>query len=105
MKKVIIDLDSPIHSDDGWLLLERQVVNGRTMLCWYSPTVNEISIAIFSLFKQANDMSRKSPESQWGYMTRYVNHIKTTLEATEVANLYLNDMEKNNCWWETLSSH
>lgn len=100
MKKVIIDLDDPIDDDDGWLLLERQTINDRTLICWYNPDAGHISVSVFHKYEQPNALSKKSKLSQWGYMTHFIDHIQTAMEATVIVNQFLDDIEKNNHWWE-----
>lgn len=101
----IIDRNNPIDQDEGWLLLERQTINDRTLLCWYNPENDEISISLFNLFTQPNELSKRSSESQWGFMTHFIQNIKTDIEATEVVNLYLKDMKSGNYWWEGKPTH
>lgn len=102
MIQTTISFEDYIDEDDGWLLLERQTINDRTLLCWYSPTKGEINIAIFNLVEPINSLAKRSSESQWGWMTHFIENIKTEIEATEVVNLYLKDMQTDNYWWEKL---
>lgn len=102
---VIIDRKDPIDEDDGWLLLERQTINDRTLLCWYNPNIDQISISLFNLLEQPNQLSQMSTESQWGYMTHYIQDIKSDREATELVNLYLEDLNKENYWWESIPNN
>ncbi len=100
MKKVVIDLNDPIDEDNGWLLLERQIFNNRTLLCWYNPDTGYISISLFNQYERPNDLSKRATESQWGFMTHFVDHIPTAIDATKIVNDFLSDMEKDNIWWE-----
>lgn len=100
MKKIIVDMDDPIDEHDGWLLLERQKVNDRTILCWFNPDTGKISISLFHSYEQPNDLSKSAALSQWGYMTHFVDHIDTDIEATQILNQFLSDLEQNNPWWE-----
>ena len=100
MKKVVIDLSDPIDEDNGWLLLERQVINDRTLLCWFNPDTGYISISLFHQYSQPNDLSKRAVQSQWGYMTYFVDHIKTEIDATQYVNDFLTDLENGNTWWE-----
>lgn len=102
---VIIDRNDPIEEDDGWLLLERQTINDRTLLCWYNPNTDQISISLFSLLDRPNELSKRASESQWGFMTHYVENIKTDIEATEVVNLFVKDLQSGNYWWEGKPTH
>jgi len=90
----------PIDIDEGWKLLEQASFNGRTLICWLNPKNDIISIFLFNLLSQPNDLSRRSNLSQWGWSTHYVSNITTTMEASQVVGLYLQDMEKQNYWWE-----
>lgn len=100
MKKVVIDLKDPIDDSEGWLLLERQRINDRTLLCWFNPDTGKISVSLFHSFEQPNDLSKRATLSQWGYMTHFVDHINTEMEATQIVNQFLQDFEHNNHWWE-----
>ena len=102
---IIIDRNDPIDEDEGWLLLERQTINDRTLLCWFNPKIDIISVSLFNLLKQPNSLSKKINESQWGFMTHYVSNITSDMEATEVVNLYMKDLNAGNYWWETISIH
>ena len=102
---IIIDRNNPIDEDNGWLLLERQTINDRTLLCWYSPNTNQINISLFNLLEKPNALSKKSNESQWGFMTHYVKPIQTDIEATEVVNLCIKDLYSGNYWWEGNPTH
>lgn len=100
MKKVIIDLNDPIDEDNGWLLLERQTINDRTLLCWYNPDTGYISVSLFHQYEKPNELSKRAVESQWGWMTHFVDHIPNSMQATEIVNNFLSNLEKNNTWWE-----
>lgn len=102
---IIIDRNNPIDDDGGWLLLERKTVNDRTLLCWYNPNTDMISLSLFNLLERPNDLSKRSVESQWGYMTHYVENIKSDIEATEIVNLYMKDLQSDNYWWEGKTTH
>ena len=100
MSRIKIDFDNPIESDDGWLLLVREIANDRILLCHYSPVEKDMSISLFSLYTQPNGLSQRVSESPWGWVTLYVDGIKTTAEAEELSNLYYQDMVDQNFWWE-----
>ena len=103
--KIIISLDHYLEEDDGWLLLCRHTLNDRTIIMWYNPEKDQINMSLFHQFEQPNAFSRRAKESQWGYMTYFIEEIKTEDEATEIVNLYLEDIEKENCWWEKDTTH
>lgn len=91
-----------IDEQEGWKLLERKSINDRTIICWFNPDDNIISLCIFNLNEQPNELSKRSPYSTWGYITHMVTQMYTPKEAAEVVSLYLQDMEKENYWWESL---
>ena len=102
---VIINRNDPLDEDEGWLLLTRQTLNDRTLLCWYNPDLDKISISLFNLFERPNQLSRNVKEGQWGFMTHFVQNIETDIEATEVVNMYLKDLKGENFWWEKDPTH
>ncbi|HBI00289.1 MAG TPA: hypothetical protein DDY18_01550 [Flavobacterium sp.] len=99
MSKIIIDPTDYLEEDDGWLLLARRTFNDRTLLCWYNGLTEEYNIALFHLLERPNLLSQRAKESRWGWMTHFVQNLNQ-LEATEVANLYMKDLENDNIWWE-----
>lgn len=101
----IIDRNNPIDQEDGWLLLEEITINDRALICWYSPESDEIDISIFHLLERPNELSRRSKESRWGFMTYFVQGIRSDLQATEIINLYLRDIKAGNYWWENSPNH
>ena len=70
------------------------------MVAWYNPDEKMISLMIFHLTERPNSISKRSPYTTWGYMTHAVSEMYKIEEAAEVVSLYLQDMEKENCWWE-----
>jgi hypothetical protein len=98
--KIIKDEGFIKETEDGWKLLEEKSINDRTLVCWYNPNDSIISLVIFHLTEQPNALSQRSPHSNWGYVTHMVTRMYTIKEAGEVVSLYLQDMEKDNCWWE-----
>ena len=87
-----------MEEDEGYKLLERKSVNDRTLICWYNPKEQQISLALFHTLK---NFKGSSLYSRWGYPTYYVGGMYTEDEAAEVVSLYIKDMEADNCWWET----
>jgi hypothetical protein len=96
MKKDLIT----ISEDKGWKLLEQITINDRSLICWYNPNDGVISLSLFHLTDQPNELSKKSPYSTWGYVTYLVTNMMTSVEAAEVVGLYLKDIENENAWWE-----
>jgi hypothetical protein len=88
--------------NDEWVLLEQCSINDRTILCYYNSNIKQSGIIIFNLTEQPNSLSKKSVYSTWGYVTYCVFKLNTLAEAAEVYGLYLQDMEKDNFWWENL---
>lgn len=99
MSKIIIDPTDFIEEDDGWLLLARRTFNDRTLLCWYNGLTGMYNVALFHLTDKPNRLSQNAKESNWGFMTHFMENL-TQLKATELSNIYLADMEKDNFWWE-----
>ena len=97
MKKVEL---SVISEEEGWKLLEEITINDRSLVCWYSPSNNVISLSLFHLTDQPNELSKKSPYTTWGYVTHMETNMATPKEAAEVVGLYLKDIENENIWWE-----
>ena len=89
-----------IDEEDGWLLLEEKTINDRTIVCWYNPNTNNISIMIMHLTDRPNELSNRTPETQWGWVTHIKDGMCTSAEAAEVVGLYLKDMENDDYWWE-----
>lgn len=86
--------------DEGWKLLEQVTINDRTLVAWYNPNDGVISLCMFHLVDQPNELSRRSPYTTWGYVTHFETAMYTSKEAAEVVSLYLQDIEKENFWWE-----
>jgi len=89
-----------IEEDEGWLLLEQKTINKRTLISWYNPNSQTISLFLFHNTEKPNEFSQRATPSVWGYPTYFVTNMMTTKEASEVVSLYLQDMEKDNFWWE-----
>lgn len=97
----MINFDKPIEeTHDGWKLLERKTINDRTLIAYYNNDTKQFNLVIFNLTEQPNELSQYSPETSWGYVTHMVSNMYKTEEAAEVVSLYLQDIEKNNYWWE-----
>lgn len=94
------DLKNPLVEDDGWKLLENFTRNDRTLIAYYNPNDRIISLVLFNLVDQPNELSKQSMYTTWGYVTHAETSMHTCSEAAEVVGLYLQDMEKNNFWWE-----
>lgn len=94
------DLQNPLDEDEGWKLLEQQSINDRTVMVWYNPNDEIISLMIFNLTEQPNKLSQNSPYTTWGYITHSETNISSCEEASEVVSLYLQDIENENYWWE-----
>ena len=88
-----------IDEQDGWKLLEQQTINDRTLICHYNPSVEDYTITLFCLYP-TNELSKRVSENVWGFATKFITNIYDVHEAAEVVSLYLQDMEKNNFWWE-----
>jgi len=95
-----VDFRDPTEEQDEWKLLEEITINDRTLIAWYNPNDSIISLVITHLFEQPNELSKRSPYSNWGYITHMETNMYTCAEAAEVVSLYLQDMEKDNAWWE-----
>lgn len=95
-----MDFNNPIDEEDGWKLLEERTFNDRTIIVWYNPNNNIINLLITHLFEQPNELSKRSPYTTWGYVTHFETGMYTCKEAAEVVSLYLQDMEKEQYWWE-----
>lgn len=91
---------NPLDEKDEWKLLEEKSINDRSLIAWYNPEDGVISLAITNLTDQPNEMSKRSPYTTWGYITHMETYMQTPSEAAEVVSLYLQDMEKDNFWWE-----
>ena len=92
-----------IREEDGWKLLEEKSINDRTILVWYNPDTKVISLMLFHVSDQPNELSKRSPDTTWGFVTFYATEMKTPKEAAEVVSLYLQDMEKSNFWLEEIN--
>jgi hypothetical protein len=88
------------NEDDGWKLLEQVSINDRSLVCWYNPNDGVISLSLFHLTEQPNEISKRSPYTTWGFVTGMVSGMYTEREAAEVVSLYLQDIERENFWWE-----
>lgn len=102
MERIKIDTNNPIETDEEWLLLVEQTFNDRTILCYYNPNKKSFQICIFNLLERPNALAQNSKESRWGWITYFVDSMKTEAETEEVVNLYMNDLRSENCWWEKL---
>lgn len=89
-----------ISEDQGWKLLEQKTINDRSLICWYNPNDKIISLSIFHLTDQPNELSKRSPYTTWGYVTFMTTNMMTVQEAAEVVGLYLKDIENDNAFWE-----
>ncbi len=87
------------QSDEGFILLELREIQDRTLICWYNPNYGDISINLFHKVP-TNELSKRHGPSEWGYPAKYITEIQSTMEASEIVGLYLQDMEKGNFWWE-----
>ena len=94
-----------IEEEDGWKILEKFTINDRTLLCWHSPNTETTSLSLFHLTDQPNDLSKRSNITQWGYTTHHIPQFQSLPEAAEVVSLFLQDMEKENFWWEIDKLH
>lgn len=95
-----MDFSNPIEEDEGWKLLEQVTINDRTLIAWYNPEDSVISLMLFHLTDQPNEISKKSPYTTWGYVTRAESNIYSCEEASDVVSLYIGDIKNNNFWWE-----
>lgn len=100
LREYLVDFNKPISEDEGWKLLEEKTINDRTVIAWYNPDTDIISLMIAHLTDQPNELSRQSPYTTWGYVTHMVSKMTTCKEAAEVVSLYLQDIENDNFWWE-----
>jgi len=92
-----------IKEEDGWKLLEEKTINDRTLLAWFNPNEDMVSLMIFHVTDQPNEFSKRSPHTNWGYATFWASEMKTMKEAAEVVSLYLQDMENEKYWWEAIN--
>lgn len=92
-----------LDEKDGYKLLEEKTINDRTLLCYYNPTDRTISLMLFHLTDQPNSVSKRSPYTTWGYLTFFTTNMMSEKEAAEVVSLYLQDMEKDNYFWESIN--
>lgn len=95
-----MDFKNPIDEEDGWKLLEGVTINDRSLIAYYNPNDNIISLVIFHLTEQPNELSKRSMYTTWGYVTHAITAMHTCEEAAEVVGLYLQDIENDSCWWE-----
>lgn len=95
-----MDFNNPINEQDGWKLLEEYTFNDRTLVAWYNSDDGVFSLVLTHYDEQPNELSKRSPYSTWGYITHMVSEMYTTEEAANVVGLYMQDMEKENFWWE-----
>jgi len=93
---------SVLKEEDGWKLLEERTFNDRSIICWYNGDDGIISLMLFHLTDQPNELSKKSPYTTWGYLTYAVSGMYTCEEAAKVVSLYLQDMENGLYWWENV---
>jgi hypothetical protein len=87
-------------NDDKWRLLEEYTFNGITILAYYNGELKQSGILLFNYEKQPNELSKKSPNTHWGFVTHCVFNMHTLSEVAEVFGLYLKDIENENLWWE-----
>lgn len=92
-----------LREEEGWKLLEEKSINDRTILVWYNPNDKMISLMLFNVIDQPNQVSKRSPHTTWGFVTFMATAMKTEKEAAEVVGLYLKDLEKENYWWELIN--
>ena len=85
---------------DSWKCLEQISINDRSLVCWYDTENQRIGVCLFHLHNKPNLISKKSLYTTWGYITHVVDNINDEKEAAEVVGLYLQDIEKENYWWE-----
>jgi hypothetical protein len=96
-------LNFPSPNDKDWKLLEEVSWNDRTIIVWYNSDQKMISLVMFNLTDQPNELSKKAPYSNWGFLTHYVSQMYSEKEAASVVSLYLKDMESENYWWELIN--
>jgi hypothetical protein len=90
-------------NSDNCRLLEEKTINDRTLVCWYDFDTSEAKLLIFHLTDQPNELSKKSPYTNWGYMTLFITDMYTLKEAAEIVGMYLKDIESDNFWWENIN--
>lgn len=91
---------NPIDEDETHKLLEQISINERTLVATYDIANKSISMVLFHLTEQPNQISKLAAESTWGYTTHFVDKMMTEKEAAEVVGLFLKDIENENFWWE-----
>ena len=96
-------LKFPSENDKEWKKLEEKSINDRSLIAWYNPESKDFSLVIFHLTDQPNEISKKAPLSTWGFLTHYISGMYTAKEAAEVVSLYLQDMENDRFWWESIN--
>ena len=94
------NINDPIEEDSERKLLEQVTINERSLVAWYEVDTESISLMLFHYDEQPNALSKLSPYTTWGYLTRAEEKMMTEKEAAEVVGLYLKDMEQENFWWE-----
>lgn len=96
----VIDINSkrPIDKND-WVMLESFSLGMITMICFHIPSLGTYNIAIFNMLHRPNEISRSVPESSWGFLTWGVE-FDTFEQYDQVKDLYIEDVFKQNLWWE-----
>ena len=94
------NIANPIEQDSERKLLEQITINDRSLVAWYEMDTESISLMLFHYDERPNDLSKLSPYTTWGYLTRSEEKMMSEAEAAEVVSLYLQDIENQNFWWE-----
>lgn len=81
-------------------LLENITINDRSIVVWYNEQDKSFNLMLFHLTDQPNELSKRSPYTTWGYPTGMLNTLNSESEAAEVVSLYIQDIEKEDFWWE-----
>lgn len=85
---------------DHWTMLEEVSVNGRSMIAWKIDRLGTYHLCMFNFDEQPNELSKQSPETNWGYLTYAIDGGKDQKAFFEAIDLYLEDMVKGDYWWE-----
>lgn len=94
------NINNPIEEDSERKLLEQITINERSLVAWYEIDTKSISLMLFHYDEQPNPLSKLSPYTTWGYLTRSEEKMMSEKEAAEVVSLYLKDIKEENFWWE-----
>ena len=94
------NINNPIDENPERILLEKITINERSLVAWYEVESKSISLMLFHYDEQPNALSKLSPYTTWGYLTRAEEKMMSEAEAAEVVGLYLKDIENENFWWE-----